>query len=43
MKRTLLIITAIVMTLATILSSCSRGISPSQAANGKVKCGRYVN
>lgn len=25
-----------------ILTSCSRGISPEEAANGRAKCGRYI-
>jgi hypothetical protein len=24
------------------MSSCSRGITPDEAANGKAKCGRYL-
>jgi len=30
--------------LGTVVSfmSCSRGITPDEAANGKAKCGRYL-
>ena len=34
----LIIVTIILMAMA----SCSRGITPFQAANGKAKCGRWV-
>jgi len=41
-----LIVTKIVILAVVIaiiaLSSCSRGITPWQAANGKAKCGRWV-
>jgi hypothetical protein len=30
------------MTAAVVLSSCSRGITPFEAANGKAKCGTYL-
>ena len=43
MKRTLLIIATCLLALSTILPSCSKGLTPSQAASGKVKCGRYLN
>jgi hypothetical protein len=34
----------IIAILFSILSeSCARGISPYEAANGKAKCGRYIN
>jgi len=29
--------------LSVLLASCARGISPYEAANGKAKCGRYLN
>lgn len=32
----------IMIAAAIYLSSCARGISPYEAANGKAKCGRYV-
>ena len=28
--------------VALVGSSCSRGITPFQAANGKAKCGRHL-
>jgi hypothetical protein len=28
--------------VALILSSCARGITPYEAANGKAKCRRYI-
>jgi hypothetical protein len=28
--------------VALVGTSCSRGITPFQAANGKAKCGRYL-
>ena len=31
-----------VISTALFFSSCARGISPYEAANGKAKCGRYV-
>ncbi|WP_430900086.1 MULTISPECIES: hypothetical protein [unclassified Paraflavitalea] len=31
-----------VATVVVFVSSCSRAITPFQAANGKAKCGRYV-
>ncbi len=34
--------TLIVMAFTLMLSSCARGITPYEAANGKAKCGRYV-
>jgi hypothetical protein len=37
MKRIYIILIAL-----CILSSCARGISPYEAANGKAKCGRYI-
>ena len=38
MKKFLLAIVTVVI----LLSSCARGISPYEAANGKAKCGRYI-
>jgi hypothetical protein len=32
----------LVLTAVVYLSSCARGISPYEAANGKAKCGRYL-
>ena len=32
----------ILLTIVTIISSCNRGITPYEAANGKAKCGRYL-
>jgi Prokaryotic membrane lipoprotein lipid attachment site len=32
----------LVLTAVAYLSSCARGISPYEAANGKAKCGRYL-
>ncbi len=31
-----------VLFLLLFLSSCSRGITTFEAANGKAKCGRYI-
>ncbi|HOZ76447.1 MAG TPA: hypothetical protein PLY34_00570 [Ferruginibacter sp.] len=31
-----------IVAAAIFLSSCSRGITIHEAANGKAKCGRYV-
>jgi len=28
--------------LALVITSCSRAISPYEAANGRAKCGRYI-
>jgi len=28
--------------VAAFASSCSRGITPDEAANGRAKCGRYL-
>ncbi|WP_255580657.1 hypothetical protein [Ferruginibacter albus] len=36
------ILFAIVAGLALAIASCSRGITPYEAANGKAKCGRYI-
>lgn len=33
---------AIAILLTIIITSCSRAISPYEAANGKAKCGRYI-
>jgi len=41
MKRNGLLVFALVITMLYI-SSCARGISPYEAANGKAKCGRNV-
>jgi len=32
----------IAFVLSVFLTSCARGISPYEAANGKAKCGRYI-
>jgi len=37
-----LMLPATVILAATILISCSRGITMSEAANGKAKCGRHL-
>ena len=37
-----LIIPAVIVFAATFLISCARGITVSEAANGKAKCGRYI-
>jgi hypothetical protein len=39
-KPTFTILSAIAVIL--FVSSCSRGITTYEAANGKAKCGRYV-
>lgn len=41
MRKILLSCTAVLFT-AVFFSSCARGISPYEAANGKAKCGRYI-
>ena len=41
MKRNGMLVFALVITMLYI-SSCARGISPYEAANGKAKCGRNV-
>lgn len=41
MKRNSLLLLALVMTMLKV-SSCAKGISPFEAANGKAKCGRNV-
>lgn len=41
MKRNSLFLLALVMTVLYV-SSCAKGISPYEAANGKSKCGRYI-
>lgn len=41
MKRNSLLLFALVMTMLYV-SSCAKGISPFEAANGKAKCGRSV-
>jgi hypothetical protein len=41
MKRNGLLVFALVITMLYV-SSCARGISPYEAANGKAKCGRNV-
>jgi len=30
------------LALAAVLQSCSRALSPYEAANGKAHCGRYI-
>jgi hypothetical protein len=40
MKKVLFL--AIFASLIFSFISCSRGITPYEAANGKAKCGRYV-
>ncbi len=40
MKKALLPLLAV--TFLLLLFSCSRGITMSEAANGKAKCGRYI-
>ncbi len=41
MKKTVLF--CVIAVSATIFfSSCSKGITVSEAANGKAKCGRYL-
>jgi hypothetical protein len=32
----------LVVLAVTVLSSCSRSITPWQAANGKAKCGKWI-
>ncbi len=32
----------IIFAAIVLLSSCARGITVSEAANGKAKCGRYL-
>lgn len=41
MKWNSLLLLALVMTMLYV-SSCAKGISPFEAANGKAKCGRSV-
>ena len=31
-----------ILSIILVLSSCHRGITVQQAANGKAKCGRYL-
>lgn len=40
MKKVLNLI--FVLTIVMFLSSCSRSITPNQAANGKAKCGKWL-
>ncbi|MEP6676337.1 MAG: hypothetical protein ABJA78_14330 [Ferruginibacter sp.] len=40
MKRNILLLT--VISIIFFLSSCARGITTYEAANGKAKCGRYI-
>jgi hypothetical protein len=41
MRKTLVFV-CVLLAVASFLSSCARGISPYEAANGKARCGRYV-
>lgn len=41
MKKTVLFC-AIAVAASIFLHSCARGITVSEAANGKAKCGRYI-
>ena len=36
------ILPAVIIIVATLMISCSRGISMYDAANGKAKCGRHI-
>ncbi len=38
----ILLVIAFVAFAALFFSSCARGITPYEAANGKAKCGRYI-
>ena len=40
--RRIVKLSIIAISLSYFFSSCARGISPYEAANGKAKCGRYV-
>jgi len=40
MKKSM--IPAAIILAATLLISCSRGITMGEAANGKAKCGRHL-
>jgi hypothetical protein len=40
--RRIVMLFALIITVALFCSSCARGISPYDAANGKAKCGRYL-
>ncbi|MFT3682790.1 MAG: hypothetical protein QM791_21205 [Ferruginibacter sp.] len=42
MKKTTITTAVIISAVVLILSSCSRGITVYEAANGKAKCGRYI-
>lgn len=37
-----IIVSLFVVTAVIYLSSCARGITTYEAANGKAKCGRYI-
>lgn len=38
MKKALIVL----FVLSIVFASCSRGITPYEAAHGKAKCGRYL-
>ena len=40
MKR--IIVSIVVLYGIMLLSSCARGITPYEAANGKARCGKYI-
>lgn len=42
MTKRKVLLCAAAMAAITYLSSCARGITPYEAANGKAKCGRYI-
>lgn len=42
MKKTTITSFVIISAVALLISSCSRGITIYEAANGKAKCGRYI-
>ncbi|MEO5944651.1 MAG: hypothetical protein ABIP30_11155 [Ferruginibacter sp.] len=42
MIRRIVLLFVVAISVAFFFSSCARGISPYEAANGKAKCGRYI-
>jgi hypothetical protein len=40
--RRIVILASIALSLSYFFSSCAKGISPFDAANGKAKCGRHI-
>lgn len=40
--RRILVCLVVIAAAGFFLSSCARGITPYEAANGKARCGKYI-